>query len=112
MLMIANECYNLLMGGANRMRQISLDDQLYQAARQRAEKAGFSSVDEYVADLLVCDFQLGEENLDRFFTSEHLAAIDEAAADVARGNVHTMAQARQALAETRDAWLRDRAGEK
>ena len=94
------------------MQQVSLDDQLYREARERAAKAGFASVDDYVADLVAHDFQLDGVNLDQFFTDERRALIDEAAADVARGNVLNMTQAREALAGTRDAWLRDHADEK
>jgi hypothetical protein len=91
------------------MHQVHLNDRLYQEAQRRAEAAGFSSVDEYVADVLSHDFQLDDENLDHFFTPERLALIDQSAADVAAGNVHTMEQVRDALARTRDAWLRDHA---
>ena len=34
-----------------------------------------------------------------------IALIDQAAADMARGNAHTMDETRDALARTRDAWL-------
>jgi hypothetical protein len=91
------------------MQQVNLNDDLYQEARRRAETAGFSSVDEYIADVLSHDFQLEDVNLDLFFTPERMALVDQSAADVAKGNVHTMDQAREALAQTRDAWLRDHA---
>jgi len=94
------------------MHQVNLDDRLYQEAQRRAEAAGFSSVDEHIADVLLHDFQLDDENLDQFFTPEWLALVDQSAADVAAGNVHTMEQVRDALARTRDAWLRDHASGK
>jgi hypothetical protein len=94
------------------MQQVSLNDQLYLQARERAQLAGFSSVDDYVADVLTDDLRLDSENLDSFFTPERLALVDEAAADVARGNVHTLPQVREALAGTRDAWLRNHPTEK
>ena len=94
------------------MPQVHLNDQIYQEARRRAETGGFSSVDEYVADVLSHDFQLDDEHLDRFFTPERLALIDQAAADVAAGNVHTMEQVRESLAQTRDAWLGDQSSGK
>jgi len=94
------------------MHQVNLDDQLYEEARRRAEAAGFSSVDEYIADVLSHDFQLDDENLDHFFTPERLALIDEAAADAAADNVHSMERLSDALSETRDAWLRDHASGK
>jgi hypothetical protein len=92
------------------MHQVNLNDELYQEARRRAEAAGFPSVDEYVADVLSHDFQLVDENLDHFFTPERLALIDQAATDAAAGDVYTMDQAREALARTRDAWLRGSRG--
>ncbi len=74
---------------------------------RRAVAAGFSSVDEYVSDVLSHDFQLDDEHLNHFFTPERLALIDQSAADVAAGNVHAMEQVRESLDQTRDAWLRD-----
>ena len=91
------------------MHQVSLNDHLYQEAQRRAEAAGFSSVDEYVADVLSYDFQLDYDNLDHFFTPERLALIDQAAANVAAGNVHTREQVQLALARTRAAWRRHHA---
>ncbi len=67
------------------MRQVHLNDRLYQEAQRGAEASGFSSVDEYVADVLSHDFQLDDENLDQFFTPERLALIDPSAADEEKG---------------------------
>jgi hypothetical protein len=94
------------------MHQVNLQDAIYEEARRRAETAGFSNVDEYLADLLAHDFQLDHESMDHLFTPERLALIDQAAADVAKGDVHTMDQLKEELTRTRDAWLRERAGEK
>ncbi len=94
------------------MHQINLNDQIFQEAQRRAEAAGFPNVDEYVAEVLAHDFQLDEGNLDRFFTPERLALVDEAAAEVAAGNAFSLDQAKAQLARTRQAWLRDHAGEK
>ena len=91
------------------MHQVNLNDQLYNEAQRRATAAGFSSVDDYVADVLSHDFELDDENLDHFFTPERLALIDQSVADVAAGNVHSLDQVRESLAKTRDAWLRDHA---
>lgn len=90
------------------MHQVNLDDRIYEEARRRAEAAGFSSVDDYVADVLTYDFQLEAEDFGHFFTPERLALIDQAAAEAAAGSVHTMDEARESLAKTRDQWLRDR----
>ena len=60
------------------MHQVNLNDQLYSGGpARRAEAAGFSSVDDYVADVLSHDFQLDDEHLDRFFTPERLALVDQ-----------------------------------
>lgn len=83
------------MGAGQSMHQINVNGSVYEEARRRAEAAGFASVDEYVADLLSNDFEVVEENLDHFFTPERLALIDEAAADVAAGNVYRLEQARE-----------------
>ena len=89
------------------MHQVNLSDQLYQDAQRRAAEAGFSSVDEYVADLLSQDLNGETPNLDHFFTPERLAEIDQSLADVRAGRVLTLDQAEGELAKSRDAWLRD-----
>ncbi len=86
------------------MHQINLNDRLYQDVQRRAAKAGFASVDEYVADLLQGDLE--DENLDRFFTPERLAHIDRAAASIAEGHGLTMEQVDEELAKRREEWLR------
>lgn len=91
------------------MHQVNLGDRIYEEARRRAEAAGFSTVDEYIADVLSYDFQLDDQDFGHFFTPERLAVIDSAAAEVAAGNVHTMDEVRESLAKTRDPWLRDHA---
>ena len=89
------------------MHQVNLSDRLYQDAQRRAAEAGFSSVDEYVADVLSHDLDGGTPDLDHFFTPERLALIDESLAEAKAGNVLTMDQAKTQLANSRDAWLRD-----
>jgi hypothetical protein len=89
------------------MHQVNLSDQLYQDVQRRAAEAGFSSVDEYVADVLSHDLHGESPNLDHFFTPERLALIDESLADAKAGNVLTMDQAKAELAKSREAWLRN-----
>ena len=67
------------------MRQIQLNDQLYQVAERRASAAGFVTVDEYVADVLQHDLDEETENFDCLFTPERLANIDRAAAEIDAG---------------------------
>jgi hypothetical protein len=87
------------------MHQVNLSDQMFEEVRRRAAEAGFASVDEFVADILASDFCLATEDLSNFFTPERLKLIDEAAADVASGNSFTAEEAKQALAQSRAAWL-------
>ena len=92
------------------MPQIQLDDRIFTAATLRATEAGFSTVDEYVADVLSHDLidANGEEtpNLDHLFTPERLAHIDEAAAEIKAGNFYRPEQADAELAKRRAEWLR------
>ena len=89
------------------MHQVNLNDQLYNEVQRRAMAAGFSRVDDYVADLLTQDFQRDDENLDHFFTPARLALIDQSAEDVAAGNFYSLEQVRETISQTRNAWLRD-----
>jgi len=67
------------------MQQVGLNDQLYQEAQRRASASGFVTVDEYVADLLQHDLQEETEDFNHLFTSERLAIIDRAAAQIDAG---------------------------
>lgn len=84
------------------MHEIQLDDQLFQEAQRRAAEAGFGSVDEYVADRLRHDFDQTAD-LDHFFTSERLAHIEQAAAQVDAGLGIPSEEVRQHFRRKRDA---------
>jgi PHD/YefM family antitoxin component YafN of YafNO toxin-antitoxin module len=84
------------------MHQVQLNDQLYLEAQRRAAEAGFSSVDEYIAEVVQQDL-LEPENLDHFFTPERLAHIDRAAAQIKAGESYTSDQVREHFRQKRDA---------
>jgi hypothetical protein len=88
------------------MHQVNLNDQLYQDVQRRAAEAGFTNVDDYVADVLSHDLNEETPNLDHFFTPERMAQIDQSLASAAAGNVYTSEQVDQELAKRRDEWLR------
>jgi hypothetical protein len=88
------------------MHQIRLSDQLYQEAQRKAAEAGFTSVDEYVADVLQHDLQEETENLDHLFTPERLAHIDLSAAEIDAGQGLSLEQVDAQLAKRRAEWLR------
>lgn len=90
------------------MQQVQLDERLYKDAQRRAAEAGFSSVDEYVADVVSHDLVEGAPdqapNLDHLFTPERLESIDAAAAEIKAGNCFTAEQVREHFKKKRDAW--------
>ena len=77
------------------MPQVQLNDQVYTEAEHQAINAGFTSVDEYIAELVTNDLLESTENLDHLFTPERLAHIDRAAEQIAEGKFHTAAQVRE-----------------
>jgi hypothetical protein len=93
------------------MQQIQLNEQLYKDAQRRATEAGFSgfsSVDEYVADVVSHDLVEGSPdqtpNLDHLFTPEQLAIIDAAAAEIKDGNCFSAEQVREHSKQKESAW--------
>ena len=88
------------------MHQVNLNDQLYQDVQRRAAEAGFTNVDDYVADVLSHDLNEETPDLDHFFTPERMAQIDQSLASAAAGNVYTSEQVDEELAKRRDEWLR------
>lgn len=88
------------------MPQVQLDDQVFEVAQRRAADAGYPSVDAYIADVVVHDADNNADNLDHFFTSDRLAHIDKAEADIKAGRFYTSEQADEELAKRRAEWLR------
>jgi len=58
------------------MHQVNLSDELYQDIQRRAAVAGFSSVDEYVADVLSHNPVGDTPDLDHLFTPRRIAQIE------------------------------------
>lgn len=84
------------------MPAIQLNDQVFKVAQQRASDAGYSSVDAYVADVLV---SADAKDINHLFTPERFAHIDKADADIQSGKGYTAEQAKKELAERREKWL-------
>jgi hypothetical protein len=91
------------------MPQVQLDEQLFNAVKARAAESGYSSVDEYIADLATLDLaepdSSGTPNLDHLFTKDRLKIIDAAAADIQKGQSYDSEQAKEELARRREQWL-------
>jgi hypothetical protein len=94
------------------MQHIQLSDQLYQEAQSRATEAGFANVDAFVAHVLKHELEDDPVNLDGFFTPERMALIEEAEAQIARGESYTLEQLDSELDKTRAEWLRQHQVEK
>ena len=86
--------------------QLELTDEVYEQVKRRAAQAGFTSVDEYAAGVLTSDALDDDEHLDRLFTPERLAHIDNVIAKVnTGGQTHTMEEVRENLARNRADWI-------
>src|SRR5689334_20622343 len=92
--------------GGSSMHQVNLDDQVYETAQRRAAAAGFSSVDEYLTDLVVNGIDEETPDLNHLFTPERLAIIDRALAEMDAGHLYTKEESQRELAKRREEWLR------
>jgi hypothetical protein len=93
------------------MHQVRLNDKLYKEAERRARKAGFGSVDEFVADRLESDFSDAQENFDHLFTPEVIADLDKISQEIkAGGKTYTMEEVDEHFEKKRQEWLRKHAG--
>jgi len=77
------------------LHHVQLSDQAYEKAKLRASEAGFQTVDEYVADVLLSEVGPQTEDLDRLFTPERLAHIDRSSAQIKAGEYYTADQVRE-----------------
>jgi hypothetical protein len=86
------------------MHQINLADQLYQEAQRRAVEAGFTSVDEYVADVITNDL----ESFDDLFTPQVIRELDQAsAAAKTGGKTYSTEEVREHFHKRSEAWRAD-----
>ncbi len=91
------------------MQHVQLTDALYKEAERRARKAGFHSVDEFVADRLETDFSDAKEDFDDRFTPQVVARLDRISADMKAGKSVSPEEVNQHLADVREAWLKNHA---
>jgi hypothetical protein len=90
------------------MPQVELDDQVFKAAQRRAADGGYSTVGEYIADMVVHDMVdedlAATPDLDHLFTPERIGEIDKAAAEIDGGKFFTAEQVREHFKQKRAAW--------
>lgn len=79
------------------MPQVELDDQVFKVAQRRAAEAGFSSVDEYVADVVVHDTDDEADNFDHLFTPEVVARLDQISNEMKAGKSVSMEEVDQVI---------------
>src|ERR1700683_94466 len=94
--------------------QVQLNEKLYKEAQRRAELAGFSSVDEYIADVVSQDLlEAGGEdgNHDHLFTPQIIAELDQISAEIrAGGKTYTLDEVERHFEKKREEWLQNHAG--
>ena len=92
------------------MPQIQLDDKLFKAGQRRAAESGYSSVDEYIADLVVHDISDEASDFADVFSPERIAELDRISAEIkAGGKTYTMAEVAEHFENKRKAWLANHA---
>lgn len=90
------------------MRQVQLTEDLYQEALRRASDAGYSSVDDYIAEVVSQDLREDNENFDDRFTPEVIAHLDQISAEIkSGGKTFTMEEVDAHFKNKREEWLRN-----
>jgi len=89
------------------MQQVQLDDALYKEAERRARDAGFSSVDEFVADPLEKEFSDEQEDFDNRFTPQVVGRLDRISDEIKAGQSVSAEEVDQHVADVREAWLKN-----
>ncbi|HEY1685695.1 MAG TPA: hypothetical protein VGG19_13085 [Tepidisphaeraceae bacterium] len=88
------------------MPQIQLADQIYKEAQRRAAEGGFSSVDDYVADVISQSIHQPAENYDHLFTPERIAHLDRISAAIKAGaKTYSTAEVQAHFEQKRKQWL-------
>jgi hypothetical protein len=88
------------------MQQIQLSNDIYEHAKRRADEAGFKTVDEYVATVLIDEAVEDTPNLEHLFTPELIADLDRISAEVKAGGItYTWEDVQKNLADHRAEWI-------
>jgi len=91
------------------MPQVQLDDHVFKVAQRRAADAGYASIDQYVADVVVQDADT--DDVEYIFTPQVLAQLDQISNDIkAGGKTYTLDEVREHFESKRKAWLAKHAG--
>jgi len=86
------------------MHQVHLDDHLYQEAKERADAAGFKSIDEFIAKQLLHDFAQTQVSFDDWFTPEVNAYLDRVASEMETGKLLSLGEVEARLDKARSEW--------
>ena len=85
--------------------QIQLSDQLFNLATRRADEAGFTSVDEYIADVVSDDITSETEELDHRLTPKVVAQLDQIRHEINSGaKTYSQEEVDDYLKEKANAW--------
>jgi hypothetical protein len=92
------------------MPEVRLDDQVFKVAQRRAADAGYSSVDEYIANVVIHDHSEESDTFDHIFTAERLTELENISAEInAGGKTYTVDEVRAHFENKRKAWLANHA---
>ncbi len=96
------------------MRQVQIDDQVFEAAQRRAADGGYASVEAYINDVVVHDLtddNQGTPNLNHLFTPEVIAELELVSAKAkAGGKTYTSEEIREHFRGKSEAWRRNHSG--
>jgi hypothetical protein len=85
---------------------ISVPDEAYNAAIERARQEGFRSTEVYLSELLLSSMTLDQGNFDHLFTPQVLEAVARGAQEFRDGKSMTRTEVNEILAIKRSEWLR------
>lgn len=87
------------------MHQIQLSDQVFEQAKRRAAQAGFKSVDEFIAKVVLEGEAEETVNYDSRFTPKVLAELDRVSAKAkAGGKTYTQEEVDEHFRQKSKAW--------
>lgn len=93
------------------MQQIQVADDLYTDAQRRAADAGFSNVDDYIAEVVRRHLRDDPTSYDSLFTPDRLAELDQISSEIdAGGKTYTIDELNEHFEQKRKSWLEKDAG--